>query len=495
MGYSQEEVAAAFRLLSWATGAVDAPPAAALLSGQGVLSRHGLVEPLVKLPFAAAGRALAPFFPGSPRFAERVVTLVPVVETALLASLLFLWATQLTASPRRGLVLALGGAFGTLLWPYAYCGLEPTQALALLAAGYLALGSEASGHGGGRAIAFAAAAAVAVAAKSTGALLLPAVAFLIFQDCRRRSAARPGRRPLAVALATFAVVVAAVAASRGLRNGFQPAWIEADTLRQFLELNPVRLAASASMLLFSGNKGLLFYSPLAFLGMVALPSAWRSCRTIAIFALLVLGAVVAGFSVVGIPAEETWGPRYLYCAVAPLLVCLAAAWGSRPLDAPRRLALALALVIGFGVSALGSLFYYGRTLQAAQQTGQATLEALWGDPVWNPIVMHLRLARLRLAPRGTSTVWTPQHHWWFERPAGMPPDKSVDLAFAREPQPLLLGRAPRVRPSARGALLGSLLAGLGLLIFAARATRSETWCSQRDSNPRPSDSKSDALSS
>jgi len=79
MGYSQEEVAAAFRLLSWATGAVDAPPAAALLSGQGVLSRHGLVEPLVKLPFAAAGRALAPFFPASPRFAERVVTLVPVV--------------------------------------------------------------------------------------------------------------------------------------------------------------------------------------------------------------------------------------------------------------------------------------------------------------------------------------------------------------------------------------------------------------------------------
>ena len=99
--------------------------------------------------------------------------------------------------------------------------------------------------------------------------------------------------------------------------------------------------------------------------------------------------------------------------------------------------------------------------------------------------MHLRLARLRLAPRGTSTVWTPQHHWWFERPAGMPPDKSVDLAFAREPQPLLLGRATRVRPWARGALLGSLLAGLGLLIFAARATRSETWRSQRDPNPRP----------
>jgi hypothetical protein len=312
MGYSPEEVAAAFRLLSWATGAADAPPTSALLSAEGALSRHGLVEPLLKLPFAAAGQALAALLPTSPRFASRFVSLVPVVETALLATLLYLWTSRLTASPRRGLALAVGGVFGTILWPYAYCGLEPTQALALFSAGYLALSSESAARGGaGRSIAFATVAAVAVAAKSTGALLLPAVAFLIFQDYRRRSAARPGGRPLAVALATFAVVVAAVAASRGLRNGFQPAWIEADTLRQFLELNPVRLAASASMLLFSGNKGLLFYSPLAFLGMVALPSAWRSCRTIAIFALLVLGAVVAGFSVVGIPAEETWGPRYL----------------------------------------------------------------------------------------------------------------------------------------------------------------------------------------
>jgi len=492
MGYSQEEVAAAFRLLSWATDAADAPPTSALLSAEGALSRHGLVEPLVKLPFAAAGRAVAGLFPGSPRLPERIVSLVPVVETALLATLLFLWATRLNASPRRALALALGGVFCTLLWPYAYCGLEPTQALALLSAGYLALSGEPTTRGGtARSIAFAAAAAVTVAAKATGPLLLPAVAFLIFADYRRRNAAGSSRRSLAIALATIAVVIAAVLASKWLRNCFQPAWIEADTIHQFLEVHPVRVAASASMLLFSANKGLLFYSPLAFLGFASLPAAWRSCREVAWFALLVLGAVAAGFSVVGIPAEETWGPRYLYCAVAPLLLCLAAAWGNRPLGAVHRLVLALALVIGFGVSALGSLFYYGRTLQAAQQTGQATLEALWGDPVWNPIVMHLRLARLRLSPRGTSTVWTPQHHWWFERPAGMPPDRSVDLAFALEPQPLLLGHGKRVRPWARGALLGSLLAGLGALAYALGATRAQTWCSQRDSNPRPSDSKSE----
>ena len=472
MGYSQEEVAAAFRLLSWATGAADAPPTSALLSAEGALSRHGLVEPLVKLPFAAAGRAIAGLFPASPRLPERIVSLVPIVETALLAALLYLWATRLTASPRRGLVLATGGVFATLLWPYAYCGLEPTQALALLAAGYLALAGESATHNGtGRAVAFALAAAAAVATKSTGALLLPAVSFLIFADYRRRTATGPGRRPLAIALATVTVVLAAILASRWLRHSFQPAWMEADTIHQFLEVHPVRVAASVSMLLFSGNKGLLFYSPLAFLGLASLPAAFRNRREVASFALLVLGAVVAGFSVVGIPAEETWGPRYLYCAVAPLLLCLAAAWGSRPLDALRRLALALALVVGFGVSALGSLYYYGRTLQAAQKTGQATLEALQGDPVWNPIVMHLRLARLRLAPRGTSKVWTPRHHWWFEPPAGMPPDPSVDLGFALEPQPLLLRRSSRAHPWTMAALLASFAAGLGAIAIAYRATR------------------------
>ena len=138
---------------------------------------------------------------------------------------------------------------------------------------------------------------------------------------------------------------------------------------------------------------------------------------------------------VGVPADETWGPRYLYCAIPPLLLCLAAAWGRERLAAYRKVVLALALLVGFGVSALGTMFYYGRLFQAAEQTGQATLEALWGDPVWNAVSMNLRLTRLWLAPPGTSTVWTPQHKWWFERPPNLPPDPSVDLGPALEPWP------------------------------------------------------------
>ena len=129
------------------------------------------------------------------------------------------------------------------------------------------------------------------------------------------------------------------------------------------------------------------------------------------------------------------------------------------------------LLVGFAVSGLGTMFYYGRLFQAAQSTRQATLEALWADPVWNAVTMNLRLTRLWLAPPGTSTLWTPQHKWWFEPPPNFPPDLSYDFGPMLEPQPLLLRPATRTRPALFALLAGSLLAGLAALGLAARWIR------------------------
>ncbi len=477
MGYSDEEVAASFRLLSWISGEPQPASAPPLLSPQGIVTRHGILEPFIKLPFAAAGRVIAPLFPDSPRFAERFVAVFPILETALLAMLLFLWAEQLTGKPLWGLTLALGAAFCTMLWPYAYIGLEPTQALALLLAGYWALARDA-GAGGrsasarGRTLGFVAAASIAVAVKSTGLLLLPAVAFLVQRFFRRRGALGAlgaSRRPILAASLTLLTVLAVVSANKVLRSYSIPTASELQTLREFVTTDPLRVASSMLMLLFSGNKGVIVYAPLAVLGLAALSAAWKRHRELAIFTLLVFASLLGGFSVVGIPAEETWGPRYLYCALPPLLLCLAAAWGSESLPSSRRLVLAAALLAGFGVSALGSLFYYGRLLQTARSVDQATLEALWGDPVWNPVALDLRLARLWLAPRGTPTLWTPKHLWWFARPAGLPPDRSIDLAPMLEPQPVLLRRSTRGRPWLLSALGASLVAGLAALAVAGHA--------------------------
>jgi hypothetical protein len=475
MGYSGNEVAASFSMIAWLSGDLAGVPASQLLGTEGLVSMHGIVETLVKLPFALAGSALAPLFPASPRFAERFVAVVPLLETALLATLLFSWATRITGDLRWGLTVALGAAFCTLLWPYAYIGLEPTQALALLVTGHLALVAEPHAPRSGRALlrtcAFVLLAGLTVTIKRTGLLLLPAVAYLTFEYFRRQAPLASRWRRLSAPLLGLLGILAVNYGNHLLRADYYSDWANAAFLRRFLETNPVRLASHVLNLLFSGNKGLIVFAPVAALALTALPAAWRKHRELAIFALLVLASLLGGFAVVGIPSDETWGPRYLYCAIPPLLLCLASAWGGERLATYRKLGLAFALLVGFGASALGTMFYYGRVLQAAQSTRQSTLEALWADPVWNAVTMNLRLTRLWLAPEGTSTVWTPQHKWWFEPPRNLPPDLSYDFGPVLEPQPLLLRPGTRKRPVLLGLLSGSLLAGLAALGMAASRAR------------------------
>jgi hypothetical protein len=472
MGYSEDEVASSFLMIRWISGELEGMPKAELLGRHGLATVHGVVEPLVKLPFALAGRALAPLFPASTRFAERFIALLPLLETALLATLLFLWASRLARDPRWGLTAALGAAFCTLLWPYAYTGLEPTQGLVLFLAGYVALGADDEPISGrrrlGRTVGFVLLAALSIATKRTGLLLLPAVAYLVYLYFWRRSAPASRRRAALATGLSLLFVLAVHHANDVLRSGYYPPWSNGEFLRRFVEKNPVRLASHVLTLLFSGNKGLIVFAPAAALALTTLPAVWRRHRELAIFTLLVLSGLLAGYAVVGVPADETWGPRYLYPAIPLLLLCLSLAWGRRRLAAYRKAGLALALLLGFGVSALGTMFNYSWLFHAALRTRQATLEALWVDPVWNAVAMNLRLTRLWLAPPGTSTVWTPEHKWWYTQPLKAPPAKSIDLAFALQPQPLLLQATTRERPWLLGVLVACLVTGLAALAAAGR---------------------------
>ena len=58
--------------------------------------------------------------------------------TAGLMVLVFLWLRKIP-TPWMSLLLTLTGAFATMLWPYAYIGLETKQSFFILLVGYLAL--------------------------------------------------------------------------------------------------------------------------------------------------------------------------------------------------------------------------------------------------------------------------------------------------------------------------------------------------------------------
>jgi hypothetical protein len=245
--------------------------------------------------------------------------------------------------------------------------------------------------------------------------------------------------------------------------------------------DPFLFLAHAISLVASPNKGLIFYAPLAVIGLFGIRRLIAEHPRTGLFVALAFGGLAAGFSFLRDWADETWGPRFLHAAVAPLLLCLAIP--SR--DAARtfhRLLAGCAAMLGGAVSLLGILFVYGGPYEAAKAVGQNTREAIQGDLVWNPIQFAFRLLGAALHPSG-SHIWVASHSWLFARPAGSAPDPAIDLAkYAHFQSALLDGGTP---PGARVALAACGIGGAVMIALAVRETRKE-----RETVPLPARSKS-----
>jgi len=177
MGYTGEEIGSGDRLLTIIDAhrrGVPSPPMQ--------WSRHGPLPVLFDIPFIAAAKLVGT----SPDF---LMSFSPILFTAALILILFLWLRKI-ASPGMSLFLALAGAFGTMLWPYAYIGLETKQSLLIFLAGYWALNSNIRGWP--RVLNFAVLCGLAVSVKSTSITLFPAVLYLVYIQFRE---GWRGRRP------------------------------------------------------------------------------------------------------------------------------------------------------------------------------------------------------------------------------------------------------------------------------------------------------------
>ena len=422
-------------------------------------TRHGGLELIFELPFAFVSRI---FFGPSVKWSGRLLALQPILATSLLCVLLLVWMRRLSGSWRASYALAVVAAFTTFFWPYAYIGLETTQSLCLLAVAYLALGRPPR-RTWLEAMAFSALCACALALKLTGLYLLPAIAYLAFCYFAAPVSQSKGRR--AGQTVTLIAVIIAIFGLNYYLKVLYWARFPGGSMEYFVNVlvdSPLTVLAQAFSFFGSANKSLLIFAPVVALSLLRLPQAYRAQPQLVIFALLVLGGLVGGYSLVTVWAEETWGPRYLHSAIAPLVICLAA---TKPLGEAYGLKkLILAAALGLLVNLPGALVSYTGLHLAATNSSRSTLTALQYDPAFNHVRFNYRLLGLWLAARfggaNQPVPWPPPPAWWFAKPADAASEKAVDLRQWATPQSAVLRAwTPAMHSSPRQHLLLRLLLG------------------------------------
>lgn len=416
-GYTGEEIDSGVRMLAIANAWIKGLPIPPML-----WTRHGPLPLLFDLPFIKLGKRFA-----SPDFA---LSVQPVLLTSALLTVLYFWLRKL-CSPGMSLLLTLAGAFGTMLWPYAYIGLETKQTILVLLAGYLALASKPI-RSWPRLLLFALTCGLAVSVKSSALPLFPAIAYLVYLQFRDDWRSRRAQAFVVV------VVIGAIwsLASLGWHQFWGPRGGSFGSLSPWLIDSPLQILTNVIGVFGSPTKGLFVYAPILLVTLYALPAAFRRHRSTVIYTLLVLGGTIAILSLLALPVDETWGPRYLHTSVPLLLLCVGAAWPRFEWRKHRPLVLLAAL--GAVISFLGAFYYYGVQDFAAKEAGQNTMEWLTGDPVWNPVLFDARLFGVWLEKGTDPVMWTPKHVWVWTPPAGAQEWKTLDLRNYCQPQSFMV---------------------------------------------------------
>ncbi len=442
MGYTGEEMQSGDTIIAALQARLSGGPDPRIK-----LTRNGFLPVVLNLPFQAIGRRIAS--------EDFVLSFEPILDTALLVTILFVWLQRLT-SPGLAIFLALAAAFGTMLWPYAYIGLETKQSLYLLLAAYLALEGRPI-QSFSRAILFGLCCAFAVGAKANGLMLLPSVAYLAYAQFRA-----DWLRRLPFTLATCAVVGVLAFENAAARSQYDFA-LGVTTFAQYAPTivdSAFQYLGSVIGLFGSPTKGLLLYAPLVLLSFCAIPSAWRIRRDLTLFVLLTAGGLVGGFALDIYYADETWGARYLHTCVAPLVLLIGA---SRDRFSWRRDAAMIPLTaLGTVISFLGAFYYYGNMHAASIRAGENNLAELVGDAKWNQITFNARLFAIWWRSPPGAVLWTPTQHWMWEIPPDAPRAKTIDLTEWAQPQSLLL-RGWNVPRKGRFGVLWFLLLLAGLI--------------------------------
>ena len=323
------------------------------------------------------------------------MTLGGPIIMALVAATLFGFAADLSGSRRRGALVALVGAFGTMMWPYGITfWTQPLAALGLLLAFWLAWrqgkplrnedpGAEPStdsttptqtpvweaGLAG-------AALGLACAARYDCALMVPWVVVVLLARIW------PSRRWSAVVAVGAALALCAAVLMAWNVHRFGSPWDTGgyhQSLKHLLRFDSLPEAMAFNLLSF--NQGLLFFNPPLIVAMVGLGALWRHQRSLLV-AIAGAGVVSWVFYSAFVFWNVTvgWGPRFLMPMV-PLLLLPLATLGQSPKHSPElatkatSIPLAIATVVGVVFSIIA----------ASSPLDNETIMALMGsrqDSLW-----------------------------------------------------------------------------------------------------------------
>lgn len=395
-----------------------------------------LAQPVVAIPGFVAGKAASLLAPASQR--DAVVRLFTLFTNSLVtagaAVVVMLLAERLGAARRHAVVLALAYAFGTMAWSQAKTLFsEPLTALLLAGATLTVMrvrDTELDDVATKAAVVAGLLAGGAAFSRPAAVLFMVPLAAYVAITAQRDRGRRRARQATLAFVAGCAVVLALFAAGNWWRFGspFDLGYQEVPLDFPILE--------ALQGFLFSPGKSVFLYAPIALVGVVAVPKAFRRypAEITLLLTLVVLNLLF--FSRFRFwHGDNAWGPRYLQL-VLPLLVVLAA-----PVMAHRawRRAAGAATLLGVAVPGLlGAALYFNQYfayVDVDRGVGHDLVryepryrEVMHWEPEWSPLVGHTHLlddavttTAHRLtgdragAPPFPTTTWE-RYAWYYARP-------------------------------------------------------------------------------
>ena len=309
-------------------------------------------QALVAIPLYLVGRLVG----GAPSLSSVLITrfttsLFNPIVIALTGWLLALFAARLNFSSRLSLVLGAAYALGSMALPYTgtYFS-EPLIALTILLAAYALYRVKADlidraaridrgdRVGVGRWLLVSGSAlAIAILTRERSVIMFPAFALYALPIIRR-----DWRRWL-IWLLPMVIVGLLIAWMNWSRYG-SPLTFSFSVLQHTTFSTPLLLGLYG--LLLSPGKGLLFYTPIAWAGLIGLIALWRRWRAEAVLFVLIIAVEIGFFAVYEFwTGGWNWGPRYIL-PIVPLLILAAGAWVQVNPTKLRRIIVGGLIVIG-----------------------------------------------------------------------------------------------------------------------------------------------------